>query len=203
MNNAAARAGMMAGEPFRDGVRALGRRGHSFDAFCFHPQLPELVDLARACPETTVVVNHLGVPIAGGPYRGQSEETRSFWQEQLRALAGCDNVVMKLGGITRPLSGDRWDKRGRLATSDEVVEAWGGEVAHAIDTLGPSRCMFESNFPVDRTCSSYAVLWNATACPPPADPSARRPGRGIHRVPPCDPGVTTVTPATPFVSGSP
>ena len=73
MNNSAERAGIMGEEPFHEGVRALGRLGHSYDAFCFHPQLPELVDLARACPETTVVVNHLGVPIAGGPYRDRRE----------------------------------------------------------------------------------------------------------------------------------
>jgi predicted TIM-barrel fold metal-dependent hydrolase len=161
MNNSADRAGIMAEEPFRDGVRALGRRGHSFDAFCFHPQLPELVDLARACPETTVVVNHLGVPIAGGPYRDRRAETRADWRRRIEELAGCANVVMKLGGVTRPLSGDRWDKRGRLASSEEVAAAWGDEVSHAIDTFGPARCMFESNFPVDRSVVGYVELYNA------------------------------------------
>ena len=70
MNNSAARSGIMAEEPFRQGVRRLGEMGYSYDVFCFHPQLPELTELARACPEVTIVANHLGVPIAGGPYRG-------------------------------------------------------------------------------------------------------------------------------------
>lgn len=160
MNNMAARGGLMTEDAFRDGVRALGRFGWSYDVFCFHPQLPELVELARACPDVTIVANHLGVPIAGGPYRGRHDETRAFWRTQLRQLAGCDNVVLKLGGITRPLSGERWDKRGEPATAEELAAAWGEEVAHAIDCFGPSRCLFESNFPVDRPCIGYGELWN-------------------------------------------
>ncbi len=161
MNNGAARGGIMAEDDFRRGVRKLGELGLSYDVFCFHPQLPELVDLARACPDVTIVANHLGVPIAGGPYRGRADEVRTFWQTHMAELATCDNVVLKVGGLTRPLSGDRWDKRGTPATSEEIVGAWGEEMRFAIDNFGPSRCMFESNFPVDASCFGYVEVWNA------------------------------------------
>lgn len=161
MNNSADRAGIMGEESFRQGVRRLGRLGHSFDAFCFHPQLPELRDLVEACPDVRVVLNHLGVPIAGGPYRGHAEEVRAFWQAEMAALAACPNVVVKLGGLTRPLSGERWDRRGIPASSDEIVAAWGSDIRYVIDRFGPARCFFESNFPVDRSSMTYRAQWNA------------------------------------------
>jgi len=160
MGNSAARGGIMLEEGFRRGVRKLGELGHSFDAFCYHPQLPELVEVARACPDVTIVANHVGVPIAGGPYRGKADEVRANWQRDLAELARCDNVVLKIGALIRPLSGERWDK-GPGATSEEIAGAWGGEVRYAIDTFGPSRCLFESNFPVDKRCYGYVEIWNA------------------------------------------
>lgn len=160
MNNMAPRAAMMGEEAFRDGVRTLGRLGHSFDAFCFHPQLPELTELARACPGTTIVANHIGVPIAGGPYRGRAAETRASWRQAIAELAGCPNVVMKLGGITRPLSGERWDRDPSPARAEDIERAWREEIRHCIEQFGPDRCLFESNFPVDKPCVSYAELWN-------------------------------------------
>ena len=161
MNNNAPRRGIMAEDGFRRGVSKLGELGHSYDVMCFHTQLPELVDLARACPDVTIVSNHLAVPIAGGPYRGRSEEVRAYWREHLAQVALCDNVVLKIGALIRPLSGERWDKRGTGATSEEIAAAWGDEILWAIDRFGPSRCMFESNFPVDKACFGYVEVWNA------------------------------------------
>ncbi len=161
MGNNADRAGIMAEPGFRAGVRRLGSMGHSYDAMCFHHQLGELADLARSCPDVTIVANHFGIPIAGGPYRGRADEVRQVWRAGIADLAAADNVVMKLGALIRPLSGDRWDKRGRTASSAEVVDAWGDEVRHCIDAFGPSRCLFESNFPVDKPCVGYVELWNA------------------------------------------
>jgi predicted TIM-barrel fold metal-dependent hydrolase len=161
MGNNAARAGMMGEDQFRAGVRRLGAMGHSYDAMCFHTQLVELADLARACPEVTIVANHFGIPIAGGPYRGRADEVRAVWRAGITELAACPNVVMKLGALIRPLSGERWDKRGRTASSAEVVAAWGDEVRWCLDAFGPARCLFESNFPVDKPCVGYVELWNA------------------------------------------
>jgi L-fuconolactonase len=161
MNNSADRAGIMGEESFRRGVRRLGELGHSYDAFCFHPQLAELRDLSQACPDVLIVLNHLGVPIAGGPYRGHADEVRAVWQSEMSALASCPNVVVKLGGLSRPLSGERWDRRGEPATSDEIVAAWGPDIRFVIDHFGPGRCLFESNIPIDRGSTGYRTLWNA------------------------------------------
>ena len=139
----------------------LGARGGSFDAMVYHTQIGELTELARACPEVTIIANHLCVPIAGGPYRSKADEVRAVWRRDLPELARCENVVLKIGALIRPLSGDRWDKREVKASSEEIAAAWGNEIAFAIDAFGPSRCMFESNFPVDKACFGYVEIWNA------------------------------------------
>ncbi len=161
MGNNASRAGLMGEDGFRAGVNKLGQLGHSFDAMIYHTQILELAELALACPEVTMVANHLCVPIAGGPYRGRADEVRTVWREHLPELARCPNVVLKIGALIRPLSGERWDKREVKASSEEIAAAWGDEIRFAIDTFGPSRCLFESNFPVDKACFGYVEIWNA------------------------------------------
>ncbi|MEO5899415.1 MAG: amidohydrolase family protein [Ilumatobacteraceae bacterium] len=161
MGNNAARAGILAEDGFRAGVRTLGRLGFAFDAMAYHTQLDELAGLARACREVRIVVNHLGIPLAGGPYRGRGDEVRSQWRSGLTEVAGCANTVLKIGALIRPLTGEKWDKRGELATSEEIAAAWRDEIDFAIDTFGPARCLFESNFPVDKACHGYVELWNA------------------------------------------
>ena len=161
MGNNASRAGLMADEDLRDGVRTLGRLGFSFDAMAYHTQLGELADLARACPDVRIVVNHLGIPLAGGPYRGHADEVRAHWSAGLTDVAGCPNTVLKVGALIRPLTGDKWDRQGVRASSEQIATAWRDEVRFALDTFGPSRCLFESNFPVDKACYGYVELWNA------------------------------------------
>ena len=161
MGNNAARPGLPGEDAFRRGIRRLGELGHSFDAMVYHTQIPELTDVARACPDVTIVANHLCIPVAGGPYRGRADEVRAWWRQHLPELARCGNVVLKIGALIRPLSGERWDKRGHKASSEEIAAAWGAEVRFAIDTFGPSRCLFESNFPVDKACFGYVEVWNA------------------------------------------
>jgi predicted TIM-barrel fold metal-dependent hydrolase len=161
MGNNAARGGLLGEDGFRVGVHKLAELGYSFDAMIYHTQIPELTELARACPEVTIVANHLCVPIAGGPYRGKADEVRAFWRRHLPELAGCENVVLKIGALIRPLSGQRWDKRETKASSEEIAAAWGDEIRFAIDAFGPSRCLFESNFPVDKACFGYVEIWNA------------------------------------------
>ncbi len=161
MGNNSPQPQLMADETFRTGLRRLAAMGYTYDAMCFHTQLTELADLARAVPEATIVANHFGIPIAGGPYRGRADEVRSVWRNGITELAKAPNVVMKLGALIRPLSGERWDKRGQTASSAEVVAAWGDEVRFCLEHFGPSRCLFESNFPVDKPCVGYVELWNA------------------------------------------
>ncbi|MEZ5660739.1 MAG: amidohydrolase family protein [Burkholderiaceae bacterium] len=153
--------GLMADPTFREGLARLSAHGLSFDAWCFHPQLPELVDLARACPDTVIILDHFGGPIATGPYEGRRAQIFEWCKTHLRALAACPNVVAKLGGMAMVRNGYGWHKNAQPLSSPAFVQAYADWYLFAIDTFGPQRCMFESNFPVDRASISYTVLWNA------------------------------------------
>lgn len=153
--------GLLGDPSFRRGFAELGPRGMTFDAWLYHPQIPELTDLARAFEETTIVLDHFGGPLGIGPYEGRREEIFAFWKPAIEELAACPNVVAKLGGIVMPINGFGFHHRDRPATSEELVAATRDWYLHTIDCFSPDRCMFESNFPVDRASCSYHVLWNA------------------------------------------
>ena len=137
-----------------EGFARLADYGLSFDAWLYHPQLPELVELAAAFPNTPIVLNHLGGPIGVGPDEGRREEVFAQWKRNLAAAAALPNVVLKVGGFFG------WRRRERPPTSDELLEANRDWYLSAIEQFGPDRCMFESNFPIDRRSCSYTVLWN-------------------------------------------
>jgi predicted TIM-barrel fold metal-dependent hydrolase len=146
---------------FRKGYAQLGRLGLSFEAWLYHPQIPQLTDLARSFPDIPIVLDHFGGPLGIGPYAGRQDEVFAEWRASIDELAKCPNVVAKLGGINMPLNGFGFEKRSVPPTSQDLVEATGSYYEHTIDRFGPERCMFESNFPVDKVSCSYAVLWNA------------------------------------------
>ena len=152
---------MLAMPEFRRGVAALGRMGLSFDAWLFHPQIPEFTELARSQPDVTMVLDHLGGPLGVGPFAGHRDEVLENTRRDLSDLVSCENAVIKLGGIGMTILGMKWHKRDRLASSEELVEAWGPMVRWCIESFGPERCMFESNFPVDAHSTHYVTLWNA------------------------------------------
>jgi predicted TIM-barrel fold metal-dependent hydrolase len=145
---------------FRAGVRELGCRGLTYDTWHYHHQNAEMSELAKAVPDTTMVLDHFGTPLGVGMYDGRRDEIYPEWAASIEALAACDNVVAKLGGLAMPDNGFGWHTADRPPTSDEFVEAQARYYHHTIDCFGPERCMFESNFPVDRFSLSYAVLWN-------------------------------------------
>jgi predicted TIM-barrel fold metal-dependent hydrolase len=151
---------LLAQPEFHRGFAALGAAGLSFDAWMYHPQLPELVSLCRAIPETPVILDHLGGPLGIGPYAGRRAEVLAAWREAMTELATCDNVVVKLGGIGMAIYGMHWHREGG-ATPEELVFAWGEPVRWCIEAFGADRCMFESNFPVDKQSCTYADLWAA------------------------------------------
>ena len=153
--------GLLADPRFRRGFAELARRRLTFDAWCYHPQIPEVADLARAFPDTTIVLDHFGGPLGIGPYRDRRAEIFGWWRGAIKALAACPNVVAKLGGLVMPLNGFGFHKRQEPVTSSELAEATREWYLHAIDCFGPARCMFESNFPVDKVSTSYRVLWNS------------------------------------------
>jgi predicted TIM-barrel fold metal-dependent hydrolase len=152
---------MLADADFGRGMKTLGQAGLSFEAWLFHPQIPELTELARAFPEVPIVLDHLGAPLGIGPYRDRRVEVLAEWRSSIRDLAGCENVTIKLGGIGMPLFGMDWHERPDGATSTEIADTWGDEIRWCIEQFGVGRAMFESNFPVDRASCSYATLWNA------------------------------------------
>lgn len=146
---------------FREGFAQLSLFHLSFDAWLYHTQIGELTALARAFPETTIIFDHFGGPLGVGPYEGKREEVFAEWRRSIDELAACPNVVAKLGGINMAVNGFAWHKRKLPPTSDELIAATGRYYLHTIECFGVDRCMFESNFPVDKLSCSYAVLWNA------------------------------------------
>jgi L-fuconolactonase len=153
--------GLLGDTGFREGFRQLGELSLSFDAWLYHTQVHELTDLARAFPDVTIVLDHLGGPLGIGTYGNERDEVFSIWRDAVTELASCENVVAKLGGLAMPVNGFDWHKRERPPTSQELADATRPFYLHTIDCFGPSRCLFESNFPVDRVSCSYAVLWNS------------------------------------------
>jgi len=153
--------GLLGLPAFREGYARLAKYGLSFDAWLYHRQIPELTALARANPETTIIFDHFGGPIGIGPYEGKRAEIFAQWKKDVADLAACPNVTAKLGGINMAVNGFGWHKRDLPPTSDELVAATRDWYLHSIDVFGPDRCMFESNFPVDKLSCSYGVLWNA------------------------------------------
>ncbi len=152
--------GLYADPDFRAGVARLGERGYSYDTWHYHHQNAAFCELARAVPDTTMVLDHFGTPLGVGPYADKREEIFSAWQKDIEAIAACPNVVAKLGGLAMPDNGFGWHQRDLPPTSDEFVEAQARYYHHAIECFGADRCMFESNFPVDRLSLGYVVLWN-------------------------------------------
>lgn len=145
---------------FHAGARVLGEMGLCFDAFMYHPQLRDIAVMAKACPDTRIIIDHYGCPVGVGPYRGKREEVFAEWSATMKELARHPNISVKLGGLTMRTVGFEFEKRETAPGSDEMARAWQPYFDHMIDCYGPQRCMFESNFPVDKGACGYTVLWN-------------------------------------------
>lgn len=145
---------------FRKGLDCLAALNLSFDALVFHHQLSELTAAARACPETTIIVNHLGLPLGVGPYASRRSDVFDAWRHGLQDLASCPNVMMKVGGLSMGFFGLR-SSLSEVASSVALAAVWKPFIETAIEAFGADRCMLESNFPVDKVGCSYTTLWNA------------------------------------------
>jgi predicted TIM-barrel fold metal-dependent hydrolase len=154
--------GIMQDPDFRAGFATLAPRKLSFDAMIYHPQIPELAALARAFPDTTIVLNHIGGLIAWTrTYLARKEEAIGQWRTSMAELAKCPNVFVKLGGLGMPYLGLGFDKLEAPASSVQLAGEWGPLFEHCIEKFGPERCMFESNYPPDQGSVAYPVIWNA------------------------------------------
>jgi len=145
----------------RQACRLLGRRGLSFDVWAYHHQLDEVAELADACPDTCIVLDHVGGPIGVAEYASRREEVQDEWLRGIRALARRPNVVVKVGGMGMLVFGFGFEHGDLPATSEALARAWQPLVDECLQAFGPQRCMLESNFPVDKQSASYNALWNA------------------------------------------
>ena len=153
--------GLMGEPAVRAGAKALAQAGHSLDLWVGHTQLGEVYDLARAVPGLTVIVDHVGGPIGVGPYAGRRTEVLADWRGAMAQLAELPNVHVKLGGLGMHVGGFAFDRLPLPPSSSLIAEAWRPYILGCIDLFGPDRCMFESNFPVDKGMVGYRNLWNA------------------------------------------
>ncbi|MCC8967230.1 amidohydrolase family protein [Bradyrhizobium sp. Pear76] len=153
--------GLLRDGTFRKGFARLAPLGLIFDAWLFHPQIPELTELARAFPQTTIVLDHLGGIVGIGAYHNRRDEIFADWSRSIRELAACDNVCVKLGGLGMRINGFGFEAHEAPPSSEILATAWRPYIETCIEAFGPHRCMFESNFPVDKGSYGYGTVWNA------------------------------------------
>jgi L-fuconolactonase len=153
--------GLYLSPKFREGFAQLAPLGMSFDAWLLEPQLGDVIDLARAFPETTIVLDHVGTPLGIGVYAGRRQERFGVWHDNIRALAALPNVSVKVGGLAMVFPGFASYMSTPPAPSTQLADEWRPYVDACIQAFGPKRCMFESNFPVDLGSCDYPTLWNA------------------------------------------
>jgi predicted TIM-barrel fold metal-dependent hydrolase len=145
---------------FRAGLARLTALGLAFDAWLYHPQLADVIDLARAFPTASIIMCHVGGPLGYGPYAGKRDEVFASWKARITELARCQNVVMKLGGMLNRLAAYDFRARPAPVSSAELADYWRPYMETCIELFGPHRCMFESNFPVEKMGIGWAALWN-------------------------------------------
>ncbi len=127
----------------------------------YFPQLPELAEFAKAIPDLTIVLNHIGGLLRDGPYADRDNEVLATWRSGIAVVADCPNVIIKLGGFGMPRTGFGWHAWNKPIGSEELAESMAPLITYCIEQFGPDRCMFESNFPVDKVSFSYNVMYNA------------------------------------------
>ncbi|HEX3861841.1 MAG TPA: amidohydrolase family protein [Stellaceae bacterium] len=153
--------GMLRQPKVREGFAKLAPLGLSFDAWMYHTELDELIELARAFPATPIVLDHVGGAIGLGPYAGKRDEVFALWSGKIRELAGCPNVHIKLGGLGMRMFGFDVHTGDLPPSSEQLAGLWKPYIETCIAAFGVDRAMFESNFPVDKGSGSYHVFWNA------------------------------------------
>jgi predicted TIM-barrel fold metal-dependent hydrolase len=146
---------------FRAGLAQLTALGLSFDAWLYHPQIGDVVELARAFPATPIIMGHIGGVLGYGLYAGKTATILPEWKKSLTELASCPNVVLKIGGMVNRGAAYDFHSVATPPSSEHWAAVWRPYVETCIELFGAERCMFESNFPVDKMAVGYATLWNA------------------------------------------
>ena len=153
--------GQLTSDKFRAGARMLAKMGLSLEGWLYFRQLPELADFAKAMPDLTIILNHIGGLLREGVYANRDDEVLPIWRSGIAAVAACPNVVIKLGGMGMPANGFDWHTRNQPIGSEELAESLAPYMNYCIEQFGPERSMFESNFPVDKVSFSYNIMYNA------------------------------------------
>jgi predicted TIM-barrel fold metal-dependent hydrolase len=155
------RPGLLLDTKLREGLTQLRKLNLVFETFIYHPQLKELLVLAKTCPDNLIVLEHIGGPLGLGLYAGKRREVFNEWADGIASLAACPNVFLKLGGFGMPFNGFRWGEQSTPLTSYTIAGVIEPYILTCIEKFGIKRCMFESNFPVDKTSYSYSIIWNS------------------------------------------
>ena len=153
--------GVLSSDQYRAGARVLAGMRLCLETSLYHPQLAELATFARAVPDLTIIVNHIGGLVRIGSYAHRDDDVLPAWRRGIVAVAACPNVLMKLGGVGQHRFGFDWHARAQPIGSEELAAALSPLMHYCIERFGPDRCMFESNFPVDKVSYSYNVVYNA------------------------------------------
>jgi L-fuconolactonase len=156
----ASRKGLLMDPTFRRGLSHLKEYNLSFEATLFHTQLVELVDLAKKFPDTVIIAGHTGEPLGAGPYADKQDEVVRIWKQGIADLAKCENVYLKIGGFGMEIAAYHLNTLPKPINSAALAERIRPWVLWCIEKFGAKRCMFESNFPIDKPCISYFDLWN-------------------------------------------
>tara|TARA_Y100000991_G_scaffold214129_1_gene201207 strand:+ start:324 stop:1352 length:1029 start_codon:yes stop_codon:yes gene_type:complete len=146
---------------FLDGLQTLAKLGYVFEAWQYHHQIPQITELAKQFPDLVIILNHFSGPLGIGPYENKQADIFPQWQKDLKELSLHENVFAKLGGLAMPVNGFGFHIQDKPPTSDEFILKQKAYYETALEYFTPKRCMFESNFPVDKASISYSVLWNA------------------------------------------
>jgi L-fuconolactonase len=154
-------SGLYSDPAFREGYARLKTYGLSFDAWIYHTQIAEVVELAKRFPDVPLIVDHIGGVLGVADYEGRAQVARREWLLPMARLAQCPNVSVKIGGLGTAIFGFDFSSRPVPPSSLELANAWRPLVETTLALFGTERCMFESNFPVDRSSASYGVVWNA------------------------------------------
>ena len=154
-------AGISKDATWRAGFSRLAKLGLTFEGWCYHPQIPELTDLARAFPDTTIILNHVGGVLGVGPYASRRADVFAEWKRSINELAKCPNVVVKLGGLGMLIFGFDLHLQAAPPSSEVLARTWKSFIETCIEAFGVDRCMYESNFPVDKQSCDYTACWNA------------------------------------------
>jgi len=152
---------LLGDKTFREGFAQLAPLNLSFDAWLYHPQIGDVTSLARAFPDTKIVLDHCGGPLAIGRFEGKRAEVFPVWKKAIQELATCPNVYVKLGGLGMRINGYDFATQPQPPTSQRLADEWKPYIDTCIEAFGANRGMFESNFPVDKGSYGYAAYWNA------------------------------------------